>query len=316
LVGGLTAIRGGGLEAVDLTGDGEGISTGRISVGILRDRASVGGDHAAFDILLCEDAAPPPPWVGTRDMDGTIARLRDAVTENPLAATTFAHLLRHSSGIGFDAALNMESLAYSTLLASKEFVRWRAATPRRERQVSLKPRVKLEIEGILHIVLSRPEAHNAFDSRMRDELVEAFEFALAESNDRQIAIRGEGASFCAGGDLDEFGTAEDVAMAHCIRMQQSPVSLLHRLSTRATAFVHGACIGAGIELPAAASKIVATRDSWFKLPEISMGLIPGAGGTVTITRRIGRHRTCFFALSGEKVDAKTALDWGLIDEMT
>ena len=46
-----------------------------------------------------------------------------------------------------------------------------------------------------------------------------------------------------------------------------------------------------------------------------MGLIPGAGGTVTITRRIGRHRTCFFALSGEKIDAKTALDWGLIDEI-
>lgn len=315
MVSGLKVIRGDGLEAVDLTGDEERISAGRIVVGILHDKARLGGDHAAYDILLCEDTAPPPPWVGTRDMDGTIARLRDAVTENPVAAITFTSLLRHNTGIGFDAALNMESLAYSTLLASKEFVRWRAATPRRERRVSMGPRIKLEMEGILHIVLSRPEAHNAFDSRMRDELVEAFEFALAESNDRQIAIRGEGPSFCAGGDLDEFGSAEDVAMAHSIRMQQSPVSLLHRLSTRVTSFVQGACIGAGIELPAAASKIVATRDSWFKLPEISMGLIPGAGGTVTITRRIGRHRTCFFALSGEKLDAKTALDWGLIDEI-
>lgn len=316
MIGALTAIRGDGLEAVDLTGAKEGISTGGIVVGVLCDGAPAGCDHAAFDIFLCEDAAPPPPWVGTRDMDGTIDRLHAAVAENPLAATTFASLLRHNTGIGFDAALYMESLAYSTLLASKEFVRWRAATPRRERRVSMKPRVKLEMEDTLHIVLSRPEAHNAFDSRMRDELVDAFEFALAESNDRQIAFRGEGPSFCAGGDLDEFGSAEDIAMAHSIRMQQSPVRLLHRLSTRATAFVHGACIGAGIELPAAASKIVATRDSWFKLPEISMGLIPGAGGTVTITRRIGRHRTCFFALSGEKIDAKTALDWGLIDEMT
>ncbi len=315
MVSGLTKRRDNGLEAVDLTGSEAGFSPGRVVVGVRRGMASVCDDHAAFDILLCEDVTPPRPWVGTCDVDRTIACLRDAIAKNPVAATTLFSLLRNSADIGFDAALNMESLAYSMLLAGGEFGRWRAATPRRKQQVSTALRVKLEMGNALRIVLSRPEARNALDSRMRDELVEAFEFALAESDRRQIAFLGEGPSFCAGGDLDEFGTAEDVAVAHSIRMQQSPVSLLHRLSTRVTAFVQGACIGAGIELPAAASKIVAARDSWFKLPEISMGLIPGAGGTVTITRRIGRHRTCFFALSGEKIDAKTALDWGLIDEI-
>jgi enoyl-CoA hydratase/carnithine racemase len=79
--------------------------------------------------------------------------------------------------------------------------------------------------------------------------------------------------------------------------------------------VHGACAGAGVELPAFAGRVIADPGTTFLLPELAMGLIPGAGGTVSLPRRIGRERTAKLALSGEPIDAKTALDWGLVDEL-
>ena len=80
--------------------------------------------------------------------------------------------------------------------------------------------------------------------------------------------------------------------------------------------VHGACVGAGVELPAFAGHVIARPDATFRLPELRMGLIPGAGGTVSIPRRIGRDRFLEMALTGDPVDATTALDWGLIDELS
>jgi enoyl-CoA hydratase/carnithine racemase len=72
-------------------------------------------------------------------------------------------------------------------------------------------------------------------------------------------------------------------------------------------------VGAGIEVPAAAARVVARAGTVFRLPEVSMGLIPGAGGTATVPRRIGRHRACYMALSGATIDLDTALAWGLVD---
>src|SRR5262249_28448891 len=121
--------------------------------------------------------------------------------------------------------------------------------------------------------------------------------------------------FSVGGELDEFGTSPDLATAHAVRTLRSPALLLHRLRDRATAFVQGACIGSGIEIPAAAGRVVAAPDSWFSLPEVSMGLIPGAGGTVTVASRIGRHRTLYWALRHRRLNAATAREWGLVDEV-
>jgi enoyl-CoA hydratase/carnithine racemase len=59
--------------------------------------------------------------------------------------------------------------------------------------------------------------------------------------------------------------------------------------------------------------VTATAGTFFRLPEVAMGLIPGAGGTASIPRRIGRHRTCYLAISGVDIDLRTALAWGLVD---
>ena len=79
--------------------------------------------------------------------------------------------------------------------------------------------------------------------------------------------------------------------------------------------VHGTCVGAGVELPAFAARVVADPETTFRLPEVGMGLIPGAGGTVSITRRIGRQQTACLALLGEAIDATEALALGLVDEI-
>ena len=74
-------------------------------------------------------------------------------------------------------------------------------------------------------------------------------------------------------------------------------------------------MGAGIEIAAFASRIVAGPDTTIRLPEVGMGLIPGAGGTASIPRRIGRHRTAYLALTDVSIDAGTAAAWGLVDEL-
>ena len=80
-----------------------------------------------------------------------------------------------------------------------------------------------------------------------------------------------------------------------------------------TAHLHGACIGAGVEIPSFAARVVATEDAFCQLPELAMGLVPGAGGTVGITKRIGRWRTAYLALTAARISATTALEWGLVD---
>jgi hypothetical protein len=74
--------------------------------------------------------------------------------------------------------------------------------------------------------------------------------------------------------------------------------------------LHGACIGSGIEFPAFAGRVVAAPDAWFQLPELTFGLIPGAGGCVSISRRIGRQRMARLVLSGNRIMAERALAWG------
>jgi len=84
---------------------------------------------------------------------------------------------------------------------------------------------------------------------------------------------------------------------------------------RTSAFVHGNCIGAGVELAAFADRVVAAPGTRFRLPEVGMGLIPGAGGTVSVPRRIGRWRAAWWMLTGAELDLDTALAWGLVDEI-
>jgi len=241
--------------------------------------------------------------------------VRAAIETAPLAAAALAQLLRGAETRSIEAGLVAESFAYSTLLAGPEFGAWRAqrAGPKAVDPIETAP-LRVERDGdVLHLRLARPEKRNAYSAALRDALVEALALAAADDSVARIVLSGEGPAFCAGGDLDEFGTAPDPATAHAIRTARSAARAIASLADRVEARVHGACVGAGVELPAFASHVIATADAWFALPELAMGLVPGAGGTVSLPRRIGRQRTAWLAYTGARLDAKTALAWGLVD---
>ncbi|MEJ7585102.1 MAG: enoyl-CoA hydratase/isomerase family protein [Acidimicrobiales bacterium] len=102
--------------------------------------------------------------------------------------------------------------------------------------------------------------------------------------------------------------------AHLVRLLRSPARLLAAIGSRTTANLHGACMGSGIELAAFAGHVAVAPDVLIALPEVGLGLIPGAGGTVSLPARIGRHRTAWLALTGRSIDAPTALAWHLADQ--
>jgi enoyl-CoA hydratase/carnithine racemase len=168
-------------------------------------------------------------------------------------------------------------------------------------------------EAVLHIVLDRPQARNAIDREVRDQLFEAFTLAALDPEIRSVKLRSTGDAFSAGGDLDEFGTTKDPATAHLIRSRTLPALALARRADIFDVHVQGPCIGAGVEMSAFAGRVTAAPTAWFQLPELAMGLLPGAGGCVSVPRRIGRQRAALMILSGQRIDARTALRWGLID---
>ncbi len=298
---------------------GEGAGPGTARVGVHRSGIVPSTDLEAFDILLSVDPFAPRPWVsvGPDRLDLEIEHLQAAVTHQSAACAVAVQVLRMTLNLPFDQALALESFAYSMLLASAGFRNWRAATPIRERAEDSAPRVLIRdtSEG-LDLQLNRPSVRNAFDAAMRDALDEALAFALAHPDAPLVTLSGVGPCFSAGGDLDTFGLANDVALAHLIRTVRAPARQVNILSARITALLHGACVGAGIEIPAAAGQVIARPGTTFRLPEVSMGLIPGAGGTVTIPRRIGRHRAAYMAISGAEITLETALAWGLVDAVT
>ena len=244
------------------------------------------------DVLISAAADPPRPWVGAGELEGATGSVEAAVRRNPQAATTLAQVLRVAAPLGPAAALVVESLAYSTLQAGPEHRVWLEGQPARRPDERTDPAVQVQREaGTLWIILDRPERRNAYSARMRDDLVAALAVAAADPTISSVHLSGHGANFCSGGDLAEFGTRPDPATA-------------------------GACVGAGIELAAFAEAVKADGATTVMLPEVSMGLIPGAGGTASIAHRIGRERTAWLALTGLRLDATTALRWGLIDRIS
>lgn len=273
---------------------------------------------SALSCTLVPPAAPGGPpaartCVEVADPFAAAGELAAMAAASPYAAVTLDGLLRLTARSGVNDGLVAESLAYSMLLAGPEFAAWRSANPRREAGGGDDAVLLSRSAATLEVTLNRPGRHNAFAADIRDGVVEAMRLAELDDRITRVRLSGRGPSFCSGGDLDEFGSTPNVAAAHLIRQRQSAGWAVHRIAEQVHASVHGACIGAGVEVPAFAGRVEAHPDAYFQLPELRMGLVPGAGGTVSITRRIGRWRTAYLALHGRPVDTDTALSWGLVD---
>lgn len=294
--------------------------SGRVLIGIAVGAVPRGNVPLAQALTLSfavegERLAGQPAFVGTADPVAAGQQIAQLSAKRPLCTSALAVLLQQTAMLPVWEGLVAESATYSTLLAGPEFAAWLAASPPRTPAPDGDEPVLLAREGdVLSLTFNRPERRNAYGHAVRDALVSALQIALVDPAVR-VELRGAGPAFCSGGDLAEFGTAPDPAAAHLIRLRHSAGQLLHDLADRVTAHIHGACIGAGIELPAYAGRVIAAPDTRMALPEISMGLVPGAGGTVSIVRRIGRWRTAWMALTGATVEVERALQWGLVDEI-
>ncbi len=271
----------------------------------LRGRELSAGAEAllpAFDLVVR----------GSAELEG----VRRGLERNPQAGLALVQLLRHNERANVHDGLIAESLVYSVLQSGRELAAWLAGHEGVACGPNDEPAVRVERKGgRLSLELNRPERHNAFGLEIRDALVEALELANDDETIESVVLRGRGRSFCSGGDLAEFGHSTDPVTAHLVRSTRNPARLLAGVAAKTRVQLHGACIGAGIELPAFAAHVVARPDAYFELPEVGMGLVPGAGGTVSIPRRIGRQRCAWMALTGERIDSERALRWGLVDEI-
>jgi enoyl-CoA hydratase/carnithine racemase len=272
---------------------------------------------ASFDVVVATRADYPAGWVAPPDgLDEATAAVVAGVEARPQASLVATEVLRTTEGTAPQLALTVESLAYSTLQSGPEFGDWLTTRPTPVHRRDDDPAVLVSRHGArLNVTLNRPLVRNAVNAAMRDGLVEAFRMAGADPAIDELVLAGCGPDFCSGGDLTEFGTLPNPVTAHRVRLTRSPALWAAVNGARMRAEVQGACVGAGLELMAWASRVQANPNSFFSLPEVSMGLIPGAGGTASIPRRIGRQRTAYLALSGRRIDAETALGWGLVDRL-
>jgi len=270
-------------------------------IGVTRADAADPALAGACDVLLDPG----------HSLDGLLAN----IVATPLAAMTLTQVLRVTEHMALADALIVESLGFAALQNGPEFRAWLARRhPDPEPDDARAPPLRLSRDGArLDIVLDRPDSRNSIDRRLRDALVEALELVRADETITEAVLSAAGRCFSIGGDLGEFGRTPDPATAHMIRTVRSPAMALARVANRLTVRVHGVSIGAGVELAAFASRVIAAPGSTFQLPELSMGLIPGAGGCISVPRRIGRQRTALLALSGRRISVATALEWGLVD---
>lgn len=160
--------------------------------------------------------------------------------------------------------------------------------------------------------LNRPERKNALNTALLCELAEHCE-ALAANGARAILIQGKDSHFAAGADIDEIATLNpkqallDARVTAWKRLRDCPVPLI--------AVVEGYCLGGGMELLLTCDFAIAHPHAKFGLPEVKLGLMPGAGGTQILPRVVGARRAARMIFSGEIFDAATMLDWGIVTDL-
>jgi enoyl-CoA hydratase len=185
--------------------------------------------------------------------------------------------------------------------------------PLREDYQTLK--IARQGEHVLTITLNRPDASNAMNTQMGRELMDLFEtFQIEFDNLRCIVLTGAGEkAFCAGGDLKERrGMSDEAWMAqHAIFERMLRAFLACPLPVIAA--VNGAAYGGGCELAAAADFVYASENARFALTEVTLGIMPGAGGTQNLPRAVGMRRAKEIILTGLPFTAEQGEHWGLVN---
>jgi enoyl-CoA hydratase/carnithine racemase len=170
--------------------------------------------------------------------------------------------------------------------------------------------------AIAYVTLNRPRVLNAFSVAMRDDLYEVLSAIKIDDEVRAVVVKGAGEkAFCAGADLSEFLTAPSVVKARHIRGVRDLWRLFVSMPMPLIAALHGHVLGSGMEIALFCDLRIASDDVLFGLPEVGLGLIPGAGGTQTLPRVMGLSRSLDMLLTGRRLTAEEARDAGLVNRV-
>jgi enoyl-CoA hydratase/carnithine racemase len=172
-------------------------------------------------------------------------------------------------------------------------------------------------DHILLVTLNRPEASNALNTRMGLDLMEVFEsLAVDLEGLRAVMITGSGEkAFCAGGDLKERNGMTDASWQAQHAIFERMVRAMMGCPIPLIAAVNGAAYGGGCEIAAASDFVYAAAHARFALTEVTLGIMPGAGGTQNLARAVGERRAKELILSGLPFTAAEAEAWGLVNRV-
>ena len=169
--------------------------------------------------------------------------------------------------------------------------------------------------GLLHIVLNRPNQLNALSQEVLKQLLTIFLDAKENASIKGLLISGRGKAFCAGADIKQLASLNSARGLSFARFGQAVFRELELLGKPSIVAIHGAALGGGCELAMSASIRLAADNAVFGQPEIKLGVIPGFGGTQRLARLIGKGRALDLCLTGRKINAATALSYGLVSEV-
>lgn len=173
-------------------------------------------------------------------------------------------------------------------------------------------RLDIGDDGVAVITLARPAKLNIYNLEMRDALIEAL-WALHDIAEvRALVLAAEGKHFSAGADLSEFGTAEFPLDARRIRWDRDPWTPLWEMPVPSVVALHGYAVGAGLEMAMLCDLRYAAPGTIVGLPETTLGMLPAAGGTISLAKAIGADAALPVVLSGRNMPVDEAVARGIV----
>ena len=175
-----------------------------------------------------------------------------------------------------------------------------------------------ENNGIITIVINRPNKLNALNKATIEELHHAFDVANKDKNTKVIILTGSGEkAFVAGADISEFADFDVEEGADLAAKGQDLLfNFVENLATPVIAAINGFALGGGLELAMACHFRLASDNAKMGLPEVSLGVIPGYGGTQRLPQLVGKGRAMEMIMTAGMIDANTALNYGLVNHIT
>jgi enoyl-CoA hydratase/carnithine racemase len=166
--------------------------------------------------------------------------------------------------------------------------------------------------GVCEIRFNRPEKRNAITLAMYDAFARALSAADGDAAARAVLLSGEGASFCAGNDLQDFLNSPPLSDAHpAMRL----LRLLPTFGKPLLAAVHGPTVGIGVTMLLHCDLVIAARSTLLSMPFVALGLVPEAGSSLLLPRLVGQQRAAELLLLGKPFDAATAQELGLVNRV-